>query len=228
MVGEILVMVAPKYFSELKDKENAMIKLQDGHEVNVGDYVLHNIKEGDRVTQRRIGRFESIYEGKMNIRYLSSNDLATVPVNEISSAGPEVVANYFKGRGKKELLEEAERLNEELSKHGVKLQVLGADVVNEPHTPSGNVGDKEKPQPATAGQPQKEEKKLEQQEFEKGKTEERKQIDKDAKAEEDKRPKNEEEALRNKAEQERRDKDPALQSANKIAQDSGKQNVDKK
>jgi len=97
-----------------------MVKLKGG-EVNIGDAIIWE-SEGKRF----LGKFESLYGSKMNVRLNSNNELHTVAFTEVSRASPEVLEAYQKNKGKNELVKEVEVLAEKLKPLGVEVSIRNA------------------------------------------------------------------------------------------------------
>lgn len=96
-----------------------MVTLENG-EVSIGSDVVVHDKEKNT---RRLGKFESLYEGLMNVRLCSDNSLVSVPFKTVTCASPEIVEQYFKNRSREELLCEVARLQEALSPHNITLSI---------------------------------------------------------------------------------------------------------
>lgn len=92
-----------------------MVQLKSGN-VNIGDSVLYS--SGGK---RFLGKFESLYDNRMNVRLVSDNSLHTVSFKEVDKAGEEVIKSYFESKDKAELINQLKVLTDLLKPHGVKV-----------------------------------------------------------------------------------------------------------
>jgi hypothetical protein len=81
-----------------------MVMLESGN-VNVGDDVVVINKGG-----KRLGKLESIHEGKLNVRIVTDNELESLTVKDIEVASDDVKKKYYDARTRKEIELEIERL----------------------------------------------------------------------------------------------------------------------
>lgn len=99
-----------------------MINLENG-EVNVGDNVI--IKNGSVV-----GKFESMYDGKMNVRVLKTNDLVTTKIKDVKKAETAEIEKLGQKDEKASLLKQFEELKVKLAKFEVFIGIVEGDATN--------------------------------------------------------------------------------------------------
>ena len=99
-----------------------MINLENG-EVKVGDNVI--IKNGSVV-----GKFESMYDGKMNVRVLKTNDLVTTEIKDVKKAETAEIEKLGQKDEKASLLKQFEELKLKLAKFDVFVDIVNGDATN--------------------------------------------------------------------------------------------------
>ena len=99
-----------------------MVNLENG-EVNVGDNVI--IKNGSHV-----GKFESMYDGKMNVRVLKTNDLITAEIKDVKKAETAEIEKLHQKDEKAALLKQFEELKVKLAKFEVYVDIVEGDATN--------------------------------------------------------------------------------------------------
>lgn len=101
-----------------------MIEVKGGM-VKVGELVFLTIQD-DKGSRRVLAKFESLYDGKVNIRVTSDNTLHSVKLGELTKANPLEVTDYYKGVSLESLKDNAKNLKDKLIEHGLWLEVKQA------------------------------------------------------------------------------------------------------
>lgn len=97
-----------------------MVNLKSGN-VNIGDALLY-VTGG----KKYLGKFESLYNNKINIRLNHDNSLHTVSFDEVDKASDELLKTYYNNKDKNELVTQVKALAELLKAHKVEVVIKDA------------------------------------------------------------------------------------------------------